>query len=93
MPGSQYDRVIPARFGGDSDDIFMRSVFNNYAREGENKDTHAPTGQFFLKESDARALASEVLATHKNIKGDAQAKYMDAYFAKAWGHFDVNKTG
>jgi len=93
MPGSQYDRVIPARFGGDSDDLFMRSVFNNYAREGENKDTHVPTGQFFLKESDARALSSEVLATHKNIKGDAQAKHMDAYFAKAWGHFDVNKTG
>lgn len=28
-----YVREIPARFSADSDDIFMRSVLNNYARD------------------------------------------------------------
>ena len=92
LGGGVYDRAIPGRFAADSDDLFMRSVFNNYAREGADKDG-VPTGVFYLKESDARALASEVLATHKSIKGAAQEKYLGAYFAKAWGHFDVNKTG
>merc|ERR1719263_261046 len=71
LGGGVYERVIPARFGGDSDDIFMRSVYTNYAR----------------------ALAQEVLATHKGITGAAQADYLNTYWAKAWGHFYVNKTG
>ncbi len=29
-----YNRVIPGRFSADSDDIFMRSMYNNYAIEG-----------------------------------------------------------
>ena len=93
LGGGVYDRVIPARFDGDSDDIFMRSVYNNYAREAAEEKTEKPLGIFYLKESDAKALSSEVLATHKNIKGAAQAQYLDTYWAKAWGHFDVNKTG
>ena len=52
-----------------------------------------PTGVFTLSESSAKALAMEVLATHKNIKGGAQVKYLDTYWSKAWGHFDVNRTG
>lgn len=92
LGGGVYDRVIPARFNGDSDDIFMRSVFNNYAREVSNKEG-VPQGVFYLKESDAKALAGEVLATHKNIKGAAQEAYLGSYWAKAWGHYDVNKTG
>ena len=92
LGGGVYDRVIPARFNADSDDIFVRSVFNNYAREGATKDG-VPTGVFYLKEADARALASEVLATHKSIKGSAADAYLGSYWAKAWGHFDVNKTG
>jgi len=90
--GGVYNRAIPARFGADSDDLFMRSVFNNYAREGADA-TGAPTGVFYLKESDAKALAGEVLATHKSIKGAAQTAYLGSYWSKAWGHFDVNKTG
>jgi len=69
----------------------MRSVIQNYAREGE-KDG-AGNGSFYLKESDAKALAQEVLATHKQIKGAAQVKYLETYWGKAWGHFDVNRTG
>ena len=83
---------IPARFTADSDDIFMRSVLSSYASEGKNKDGSG-NGVFTLSNGQAKALAQEVLATHKNIKGPAQAKYLDTYWGKAWGHFDVNKTG
>ena len=71
LGGGVYNRVIPARFEADSDDIFMRSVLNSYAQEGADKDG-TPTGVFTLSESSAKALAQEVLATHKNIKGAAQ---------------------
>ena len=92
LGGGAYDRVTPARFAADSDDIFMRSVIQNYAQEGSWKDGE-PTGVFTLTESSAKALAMEVLATHKQISGAAQATYLDTYWAKAWGHFDVNRTG
>ena len=87
-----YNRVIPDRFSADSDDIFMRSMYNNYAVEEQTKDGD-PTGTFNLTEGGARAAASEVLATHKGLAGDALGKYLDTYWSKAWGHFDVNKTG
>ena len=92
LGGGVYDRAVPARFSADSDDIFMRSVISSYAREGADKDG-TPTGVFYLKESDSKALAGEVLATHKSIKGAALDAYLGSYWAKAWGHFDVNKTG
>ena len=87
-----YDRVTPARFAGDSDDIFMRSMINQYALEGKNKDG-SPSGQFWMTEAGARAASSEVLATHKGMHGAELATYLDSYFAKAWGHFDVNRVG
>ena len=92
LGGGAYSRVTPERFSADSDDIFMRSVIQNYAQEGATKDGE-PTGVFTLTESSSKALAMEVLATHKDIKGAAQVEYLATYWAKAWGHFDVNKTG
>ena len=92
LGGGSYDRVTPARFAADNDDIFMRSVVQNYAQEGSWKDGE-PTGVFTLSESSARALATEVIGTHKAITGAAAATYLDTYWAKAWGHFDVNRTG
>ena len=77
---------VPARYSADSDDIFMRSVFNNYASEGDN-------GVFTTSEAQAKALATEVLGTHKGIKGAALDAYLGSYWGKAWGHFDVNRTG
>ena len=68
--GGEYKRVAPARFSSDSDDIFMRSMINNYALEAKDKDG-APTGAFWMNEATARAAASEVLGTHKGLKGDA----------------------
>ena len=82
----------PARFSADSDDLFMRSVVNNYSTEGKDDDGKG-TGSFTMSEGQGKALATEVLATHKSIKGEALTAYLGSYWAKAWGHFDVNKTG
>jgi len=90
---SAYSRVIPDRFSADSDDLFMRSVLKNYAIEGETEKTHIPTGVFYLNETNARELAKEVLGTHKGLTGKALDDYLASYWSKAWGHFDVNRTG
>ena len=87
-----YERAITSHFSADSDDIFMRSMIKTYALEGKNKDG-SPSGAFFLDQAGARAAASEVLATHKGLKGAALQNYLKTYFAKAWSHFDVNQTG
>ena len=71
----------------------MRSVIDNYAVEGIDEDTKKPTGVWTLTENASKALAQEVLATHKGLKGAAAADYLKSYWAKAWGHFDVNRTG
>jgi len=63
-----YQRVTTPRFASDSDDIFMRSMIENYAMEGKNKDG-SPNGQFWMTEALTKAATSEVLATHKGIKG------------------------
>ena len=98
-----YQRVVPARFSSGADDIFMRSMIANYALELKACDhddddkpiaaTCKPTGKYVLNEAGAKAASSEVLATHKGLKGDALKSYLDTYFAKAWGHFDVNRVG
>lgn len=63
-----YDRVVPANFSGDADDIFMRSMISNYATEGASEEG-APNGTFWMSEGNAEAAAREVLATHKGLKG------------------------
>jgi len=92
LGANEYEIVVPARFAADSDDIFMRSMIQNYAVEGQNDDG-APNGNFFLTESGAKAAPREVLATHKGVTGAALDGYLDTYWAKSWGHFDVNRTG
>jgi len=87
-----YKRVTTPRFSGDGDDIFMRSMIEQYALEGKNKDG-SPNGQFWLDEAGAKAAAREVLATHKGLKGAALNTYLNTYWKKAWGHFDVNLVG
>ena len=89
---SGYERVTPARFSADSDDIFMRSMIEQYAQEHKNKDG-SPNGVFTMSEASARAAATEVLVTNaKMAPGDVPA-YLNTYWARAWGHFDVNRTG
>lgn len=67
-------------------------MLNNYAVEGTNEDG-SPNGTFWMSEATAEAASTEVLATHKGLSGAALEKYLDAYWAKSWTHFDVNKTG
>ena len=92
-----YERVVSDRFSGDGDDIFMRSMIATYAVEKKACDDEGknckPSGQFWLNKSGARQASAEVLATHKGLSGAALAKYLDTYFDKAWGHFDVNRVG
>ena len=92
LNGEGYERVIPARFAADSDDIFMRSMIKTYALEQKTKEG-APSGKFWMNEAATRAAAAEVLENNVHMKSSDVAKYLDTYFAKAWGHFDVNRTG
>ena len=95
-----YERVVPDRFSSDSDDLFMRSMISKYATEGETEEDKKtgykggePNGVFTLTEAQAKAAATEILDTHKGISGAAADAYLATYWAKAWGHFDVNRTG
>ena len=96
-----YIRNPTAMFSADTDDIFMRSVIMTYAQEHTECDEDAdgnpvnckPNGVFTLNKSSAKALMTEVLGTHAGLSGDALTNYLNTYFDKAWGHFDVMQTG
>ena len=92
LGGGGYNRVTPARFAADSDDIFMRSMIEQYALEQKNKDG-TPSGKFWMDEAGTRAAAREVLETNCKISGKARDDWMNTYFTKAWNHFDVNRGG
>jgi hypothetical protein len=87
-----YTRVVPARFASDNDDIFMRSMIANYALEEKTKEG-LPTGLFYMNKAVMMAASREVLATHKGLTGKDLDAYLATYFEKAWGHYDVMKTG
>ena len=92
LGGGGYSRVTTAHFAADDDDLFMRSMIQQYALEGKNKDG-SPNGQFWMDEANALAASREVLETHKNLKGAERDEYLKTYFPRTWAHFDVNKTG
>ena len=63
---SAYDREprMPAHFASDDDDIFMRSMIENYALEEKTAEDKAtgykggePTGKFWMDELAAKAAA------------------------------------
>merc|ERR1712167_347131 len=89
---AKYQRVPPVRFSADSDDLFMRSMIMKYAAEEKTEDG-APSGNFFLNEASARAASTEVLGSHKGLKGADLKEYVATYFPRTWAHFDVNKSG
>ena len=70
-----YERVLPAVFDSDDGDIFMRSMYENYALEAKNKDG-TPSGKFWMDKEGAYMAASEVLETHKGIKGSDLTQYL-----------------
>merc|ERR1711934_402104 len=97
-----YERVITPRFSQDTDDLFMRSMIANYAHEEKSeikehddgtKSGGEPTGRFWMNKEDAMSAAREVLNTHKGLGGAGLDQYLAPFFDKAWGHFDVNRTG
>ena len=97
-----YERVTTPRFSQDGDDIFMRSMIEQYALEEKTKVVEhddgtktggEPTGKFWMNSATAKAASSEVLGTHKGLHGPALQTYLDTYYEKAWRHFDVNQSG
>ena len=97
---AMYERVPTTRFSGPNDDRFLWSMITKYAAEEKSnelydgiKDVPVPSGKFWLNKASTILAAKEVLATNKNIKGDALKKYLDTYFDRTWAHFDVNGTG
>jgi hypothetical protein len=71
-------------------------MINNYAIDKNcagPDDPPKPCGKFTMNPVTMRAAASEVLCTHKGLCGGALNTYLGTYFDKAWGHFDVNKSG
>ena len=92
LGGGGYERVTPARFANDSDDIFMRSMVEQYALEQKNKDG-TPSGKFWMDEAATRAAAREVLETNCRVAGKSRDNWLNTYFGKAWNHFDVNRSG
>jgi hypothetical protein len=88
----KYERVLPVQFADASDDLFMRSMIMNYAREGKNEDG-SPNGVFTMTEAQTRGASAEVLSTHKKMSGAETKEYLQTYFPRTWAHFDVNKVG
>ena len=80
------------RFSGDDDDLFMRSMINNYAAEKKDDDD-VPTGKFWMDAQAARRASVEVLGTHADLSGDEAKNYLNTYFQRVWDHFDVNGSG
>merc|ERR1719327_219935 len=79
-----YERVTTPRFSADTDDIFMRSMIENYALEEKTKVVKLdnglttggePSGKFWMNEAAALAAAKEVLATHKGLSGKLLATH------------------
>merc|ERR1712037_629142 len=88
-----YERVTTPRFSADTDDIFMRSMIEQYALEERTKVVEhdnglksggEPSGKFWMNQASALAASKEVLATHKGLSGKMLDDYVNTYFAKAW---------
>ena len=84
-----YKRVVPDRFTEERDDQLMESVIEKYARE--IKVEGKLTGTMMLNLEDAKALAAEVLGSHKSMGYSQQVDRMSV--DDAFNHFDVNHDG
>ena len=84
-----YKRVVPERFSEERDDLLMESIIKKYARE--IKVEGKLTGTMMLNLEDAKALAAEVLGSHKSMGYSQQVDAMSV--DDAFNHFDVNHDG
>ena len=83
---------VPEHFQADTDDIFMRSMYEKYVSYPKDKDGKDIKSKHIITKSSGMALADEVVGTHKKLEGAEKADYIAKYFEKAWYHFDVNKV-
>ena len=86
-----YKRDVPDRFESEADDTLMRSLYKNYATEGETN--NHPNGHFWVTHADAQRVAAEVAETHMGLKGDAATSYVKTNFEELWKKYDVNEEG
>ena len=86
-----YKRDIPDRFESEADDTLMRSLYKNYATEGESNGH--PNGHFWVTLADAKRVAAEVAETHLGMKGEAATSYVESAFMDLWHKYDVNEEG
>jgi len=70
----------------------MKSMYTNYAIEGEDKNG-LPTGRYWVTKADAMRAADEVVDTHLRLKKTDKADYLAANFPALWARFDVNEEG
>lgn len=86
-----YKRDIPDRFETEADDTLMRSLYKNYATEGESN--NLPNGHFWVSKADGKRVAKEVVQTHLGLKGDGADGYLGEHFDELWAKYDVNEEG
>ena len=91
VEGAAYERVMPKIYAEQNDD-FMKSMINNYALEGKNEDG-TPNGKFLMNTARAMKASSEVLESHKGLKGKDNEEYLKTYFQRTFNHFDVTHDG
>ena len=89
---SVYKRDIPDRFEQATDDLLMRSMYENYATEGKSAGGQ-PNGHFWVTKENAERAAEEVVETHLHLSGGATTSYIKENFPVAWKRFDVNDEG
>lgn len=86
-----YKRDTPDRFESEADDTLMRSLYKNYATEGEAN--NLPNGHFWVTKADGKRVAKEVVQTHLGLKGDGADGYLNENFEALWNKYDVNEEG
>ena len=87
-----YKRDIPTRFENDSDDLLMRSMYENYATEGKDG-SGKPNGHFWVTKEDAEKASDEVVGTHLHMKDGQKTAFVKEHFPTVWTRFDVNEDG
>ena len=86
-----YKRDIPDRFESEADDTLMRSLYKNYATEGEKDGL--PNGHFWVTKEDAKRVSKEVVETHLGLHGADADGYLGSNFDALWSKYDVNEEG
>ena len=87
-----YEREVPEHLTGDTADTFTQKMIKEFAIEDQDEEGK-PNGTFLVTHDKTRDAATEVLATHLNLKDKAATEYLDKYFEAVWKHMDVNETG